>query len=90
MTDVFKKVYTTLRPESSALILEAKTKAEELLLIMDKAVDGILMNNAGKRELALAKTNLEQAMMWYTKSVVIADDCVRALLSNEKGAETNG
>ncbi len=83
MTDVFKKVYTTLRPSSSALILEVKTQAEVLLNAMDRLVEGVEKGcgvSPAARELALAKTNLEQAIMWYTKAVVLKDEEVQTIL----------
>lgn len=64
MADVFKKVYTEVQPQYKAKILAAKEKAEELLAFMD-------VNN---REMSVAKTNLEQAMMWCTKGFVVQSD----------------
>ncbi len=65
MSDTFRKVYKQLKEENSALIHEMKSKAEELEQ---------LMINVKSREMSLALTNLEQAMMWATKAVVLDDE----------------
>lgn len=61
MSDVFHKVYNPVDEESSKLIVDIKDKAEELYALMEKAKPG--------RENALAKTNLEQAVMWAVKGI---------------------
>lgn len=65
MTDTFKKVYKPLKEENTNLIQKAKLQAEELEKIMR-----IIKN----REMSLAITNLEQAMMWFTKAIVLHDE----------------
>lgn len=65
MSDTFRKVYRPLKEENSALIVVAKEKAEELEQ---------LMKNVNSREMSLALTNLEQAMMWCTKAIVLNDE----------------
>lgn len=64
MSDVFRKVYKTLKPENSALITEIKKAAEALYNLM----------SINSREMSLAKTNLEQTIMWATKAVVLSDE----------------
>lgn len=64
-TDTFKKVYTELLPDTKTAIFEMKSKAEELKAFFDK------INN---REMSIAQTNLEQAMMWATKAYVVESD----------------
>lgn len=64
MSDVFRKVYHTLKPENTQKIHDMKCQAEKLYNLMDIA----------SREMSLAKTNLEQAMMWATKAVVLDDE----------------
>lgn len=64
MSDVFRKVYKTLKPENSAKITEMKEAAETLYNLM----------TVSSREMALAKTSLEQAMMWATKAIVLNDE----------------
>ena len=65
MSDTFRKVYKTLSADSSALIQETKEKAEEL---------EVLFKKVGSREMSLALTNLEQALMWSTKAIVLNDE----------------
>lgn len=62
---------STFRPEYKELTQEAK---ERIVTIKDKAqelLDFILDDNgttqAGSRELSLAKTKLEEAVMWAVK-----------------------
>lgn len=69
MTDVFKKVYTVMPDEIKQTILEMKTKAEELKVFFDKVTN---------REMSIAQTNLEQALMWATKAHVIEGDKMNA------------
>jgi len=64
--DTFKKVYTVMPEEIKQAIFDMKTKAEELKsMFYDK------INN---REMSIAQTNLEQAMMWATKAYVNEGD----------------
>lgn len=65
MSDTFRKVYRPLKEVNTALIQAAKEKAEELEQ---------LMLNVKSREMSLALTNLEQAMMWCTKAIVLHDE----------------
>jgi hypothetical protein len=62
MTDTFRKEYKKLSELDSALIIQCKEKAEELEL---------LFGNVCSREMNLAHTNLEQALMWCTKAIVL-------------------
>lgn len=65
MSDTFRKVYKTLNEVNSALIIEMKEAAEKL---------ESLFSLVKSREMSLAQTNLEQAMMWGTKAVVLEDE----------------
>lgn len=66
MNDPFKKKLTNLEGADLDVVFNAKEKAEELLLNF---------NNAPKsRELSLAITKLEEAMMWFTKAYVLHVD----------------
>jgi hypothetical protein len=65
MSDTFRKTYKALKSVNSDLIQNIKLKAEELEDLFKK------VNN---REMALAKTNLEQSIMWATKGVVLQDE----------------
>lgn len=65
MSDTFKKVYTVMPEEIKQTIYDMKCKAEELKAFYDKVHN---------REMSIAQTNLEQAMMWATKAYVIEGD----------------
>ena len=65
MSDKFRKVYKQLNAENSQLIVEMKEIAEKL----DNCFEFVK-----SREMSLAVTNLEQAMMWATKAVVLEDE----------------
>ncbi|HAT1964765.1 TPA: hypothetical protein JAG59_002007 [Legionella pneumophila] len=68
MSDRFRKTYHQLVKENSDLIIEMKSKAEEL---------DALFSLVPSREMSLAVTNLEQAMMWATKAVVLQDEHIK-------------
>lgn len=68
-TDVFKKVYTVMPEDIKNIIFNMKTKAEELKSFFDG------VNN---REMSIAQTNLEQALMWATKAYVKCGDEINA------------
>ena len=72
--DTFRKVYKKLDQTSVDLIAELKGQAEVLEQSLDKV---------SSREMSLAKTNLEQCIMWATKAVVLNDDIRQVLNSNE-------
>lgn len=65
MSDTFRKVYRPLKDENAKHIVAMKEKAEELEILFAKS---------SNREMSLAKTNLEQAMMWATKAIVLDDE----------------
>ncbi len=65
MSDVFKKVYTEMPEDIKNIIFNMKTKAEELKEFFDLI---------SSREMSIAQTNLEQAMMWATKALVLKGD----------------
>jgi uncharacterized protein YoxC len=60
MSDVFRKQYVPLHEERSTLIQDIKNQAEILYELFEYVKD---------REMSLAKTNLEQAVMWAVKSI---------------------
>jgi len=64
--DTFRKEYKPLTDEQKKWMEEVKTKADELLLAIDKPRNAEF---AGNREIALAKTNLEQSIMWAVKGI---------------------
>lgn len=64
----FRKVYREIRESSAQHILQIKEHAEDL----EK-----LMKQVQSREMSLALTNLEQAIMWATKAIVLHDESTR-------------
>lgn len=71
MTISIKKVCETLSPSAHDTINEMKMSAESLF---------IYFNTVKSREMSLAITNLEQALMWATKAIALND-----LLKKEGG-----
>ena len=65
MSDKFRKIYRPLHEDNAKLVVEIKEAAEKL---------DALLSNVKSREMSLAVTNLEQATMWATKAVVLADE----------------
>lgn len=65
MADIFKKVYTIIPDEIKQKIFDMKSKAEELQVFFDQ------VNN---REMSIARTQFEGAMMWATKAWVNLGD----------------
>lgn len=63
MTDTFRKEYKQLSETTKAFIVDIKDTAEELHSLFNSDLC------ADKRMAALAKTNLEQAVMWTIKSI---------------------
>ena len=64
MSNVFRKTYRELGDAEKAQIEALKTKAEELYEMMPVTRDA-----PGAREMALARTNLEQSVMWAVKAI---------------------
>lgn len=64
MKDTFVKVYTPLSETSKQLIFKIKETADQLEALFD------LVNS---REMSIAKTNLEQTIMWGVKAVALSD-----------------
>ena len=61
MSDIFRVAYRELSTEEKDLCATIKEKASELLSLMEKTADG--------RYRALARTSLEQAVMWSIKGI---------------------
>ena len=70
MSSPFRKEYRKLFPSEAARVEAIKTKAEELheLLQTFPREGGILVPDVGAREFALARTKLEECVMWATKA----------------------
>lgn len=66
MTDVFRKEYRQLSDETKCIVSHIKDKAEELLASFEA---GGVNQSIDARAIALAKTNLEQAVMWAIKAI---------------------
>ena len=61
MSDVFHKKYNKISVENGELITQIKEKAEELYALLEKAKIG--------RENSLARTKLEESVMWVVKGI---------------------
>ena len=61
MSDVFHSVYRELSVEEKQLMAKIKESAEELYTLFDELAQG--------RETALAKTKLEESVMWAVKGL---------------------
>ena len=66
VTDTFRKEYKPLSDETKLIVSHIKDKAEELLASFEA---GSVNASIDMRAMALAKTNLEQAVMWAIKSI---------------------
>ena len=62
MTDTFRKEYKSIPDDHSDLILTIKDMAE---------IVELNMRRVSNREMSIALTNLETAIMWATKAIVI-------------------
>jgi hypothetical protein len=63
MTDVFRKEYVPLTDVKKKLISNIKDDAQKLYDSIEASL------GADTRMLALAKTNLEQSIMWAVKAI---------------------
>lgn len=63
MTDIFRKEYKILSDSAKSRISQIKDDAQKLWQSIDWAVE------TDPRMIALAKTNLEQAVMWAVKGI---------------------
>jgi hypothetical protein len=69
MTDVFRQEYKQLDQLTKDTIIILKRKAEDLYREIEYIeIDAGL--TVDKRCMALAKTNLEQAVMWAVKAII--------------------
>jgi hypothetical protein len=59
MSDPMRKQYRQLTPEEEKAVVELKAQAEEL--------HELLMSLGNSRELSVAKTRLEESVMWAVK-----------------------
>lgn len=61
MNDVMRSEYRTLTADEKATLLEIKTKGYEFY--------SLLASISGSREMTIALTKVEEAVMWSTKAV---------------------
>ena len=69
MTDLFRKEYAPLTDEQKAEVKVLKEKAEDLfgLLVSQTPLSGV--NGSKGRYISLAKTSLEESIMWAVKGM---------------------
>ena len=72
-TDTFRKEYTPLNDEQKAHMSVIKNSADILLESFNNAVP-INERSERSRCMAIARTNLEQAIMWAVKGVTTATE----------------
>ncbi len=68
MSDTFRKEYKPLTDEQKTQMADVKAAADNLLDIMNQIVPGEERSERS-RCLAIARTNLEQAVMWAVKGI---------------------
>ena len=66
MSDTFHKEYKKLEPSKADWMKQVKEKAQELHDLIGRPTQGGFM---GQREITLAKTQLETAIMWAVKGI---------------------
>jgi len=71
--DVFRKVYTPLSPLQMAEVEECKEEAQRLLDLFNKYVPSEERSERS-RCMAIAKTNLEQTIMWAVKAITTSGE----------------
>ena len=67
--DIFRKGYRILTEKEKILIDSIKTKAEHLCQDFIDAIDQDKYDLTCGREIALAKTHLEESIMWAVKGI---------------------
>lgn len=70
MSDTFRQTYTELTPEAKADMDSVKAKAVELMDLFQKAVPAEERSEKS-RCMNIARTNLEQAVMWAVKGITV-------------------
>lgn len=72
-SDTFRKEYTPLSDEQKAQMAAVKNQAQVLLDLFDAAVP-TTERSERSRCMAIARTNLEQSIMWAVKGVTTAQE----------------
>jgi len=67
--NVFRKEYRTLGSLEQAHLEALKNKAQELYELIEADPNTLLPTVRTSREISLAKTKLEEAIMWAVKDV---------------------
>ena len=67
MTDTFRKEYKPLSDKQKEMMELIKDKAESLLFAFNQPEEHEV--NVDMRKMAIAKTNLEQSIMWAIKAI---------------------
>lgn len=68
MTDTFRKNYQPLTEEQKTQMAAVKDRAEEMLNLFNKIVPADERSERS-RCMAIARTNLEQTIMWAVKGI---------------------
>lgn len=72
MNDTFRKEYTPLTEEQKTQMAAIKDKAQELLDLFNSVLSTPEERSDRSRCMAVARTNLEQTIMWAVKGVTSA------------------
>jgi hypothetical protein len=73
--DTFRKIYTPLTEEQKEQMNNIKDKAQDLLDLFNDAISPSEFGRGEKtRLMAIARTNLEQTIMWAVKAVTTKDE----------------
>lgn len=69
--DIFRKEFGTLTEEQKANVYKVKCKAEELYDMLNKLPHGQVIE---PRNMAIARTKLEEVVMWAVKSITFINE----------------
>lgn len=69
MADPFRKAYRELKPAEEMRLAHIKEKAQSLFSLFEHPLDGVNEPSHNAREFAIAKTKLEEAVMWAVKGI---------------------
>jgi hypothetical protein len=68
MTDTFRKVYTPITEQQRGEMNDLKAAADNLLDLMNESVPAADRSESS-RCMAIARTNLEQSIIWAVKGI---------------------
>lgn len=76
MTDIFRKEYKQIDKKTEEMLFLIKSEAERLLSLFERCEEDsnesqydVSKSKICNRYMVLAKTNLEQSIMWAVKSI---------------------